>query len=166
MTNTMTDLQRVSICWDGAPDRALLDDAMALNTQAGSTGELHGHFVFTSKTSTLAEQVSLLGAAAGIQPLIEKEPMLAIVMAATLLAAISPIDLYILDNFTGSTLEVIKKLSRRNIVDVEKVKALVKIESVAEQAIQKLVDFGILRLADNGDLIIQRRIISNIRVSL
>ena len=166
MIDMMADFQRVSICWEGSLDRTLLGDAMALDTQAGSAGELRCHVVFAIKTTTLAEQITLLGAAVGILPLMEKEPMLAIVMAATLLAAISPIDLHILDNLTGKTLEIIKKLSRRNVVELEKVKALVKVESAAEEAIQKLVDFGVLRLADNGDLIIQRKIVSNIRVSL
>lgn len=166
MTDLMESFQGVSICWEGMPDRTLLDDAMALGTQTGNAGELRGHFVFVSKKSTLADQITLLGTAVGIQPLMEKEPMLAIVLGATLLAAISPIDLFILDNVTGRTLQLIKKASRTLLVKADEVKALVNAEADADQAIQKLVDFGILHLADNGDLIIQRKIVCNIRISL
>lgn len=164
--NMLIELDRVSLSWGGVPGRTFLEDAMSNDTHDSSSGNLCASLVFTAKTSTLAEQVSILAAIVGIQPLIEKNPMFAMVIAVALLAAISPVDMHVLDDVAGETLDVIKKLSRKFVLDKTRVNALIKVEDGAEQAIQKLIQFGLLRQAENGDLIIQRKIISNIKVSL
>lgn len=163
MADVMEDFRSIAILWDGSRDRSLLDDVMTPTVQGA--GELHGHFVFAAKNTTLAEQVTALATAVGIQAWIEKEPMLSIFLAVTLLAIVSPVDLRILDDIAGKHLEIIQKQSRSYVVRKRAVKALLSDGSIAEESIEKLVSAGLIRKADNGDLIVQRRILSNIRIS-
>lgn len=162
----MTDFELISLSWEGIPDRTFLEDAIANDTQSSAAGNLGAHLVLTTKKSTMAEPLSAIAAATGILPLMEKNPMLAMILAVALLAAISPVDLHVLDDIAGETLALVKKLSRKLILDKKRVKGLVKVEAESELAIQRLIEFGLLRIDERGDLVIQRKIISNIKVSL
>ena len=80
--DTMKNFEQVSLSWDGISNRAFLEDAMAHDTQGGGSGNLGAHLVLTAKSSTLAEQIGMLAVAAGVQPLVDKNPMFAMLLAA------------------------------------------------------------------------------------
>jgi hypothetical protein len=161
----MAQMPQFRIEWLGSEETDLFQDILSKDTNSAG---LASNMVFTKKTTTLAEQIGMIGAAAALTSTIDQHPALAAFIGVVVLAAISPVSLEILPDAEGDLLGVLTKLATGCVIDQPRLRALLMIEPSAELCIDVLCEKGFLRKSEkdgNQILRIQRPVLKNIKIS-
>lgn len=154
-------LNDIELLWDGPAGTTFLED---MNATASLGQGLQASLLATRKTTTLGEQIGASGVAAALLPTVEQQPLLTGVIAVVLLAAVSPISLDIVSDDESHFLGIIEKLRTGYFVDEGRLRALLAIDPLADKLIESLCEKNLLRCGDTGKLIIQRKILANIKI--
>lgn len=157
----MSILNQLEITWDGPADTEFFED---LEARGDVGGGLAANLLVVRKKTSLTSQVAALGTAGQLVSIMNQHPLFAGLMATILLAVVSPVSLDILSEDEAQFVAVIDRLRTGYEVNEARVRALLAIDPLADQMIQTLVEKGLVRRSSSGKLIIQRRVLANVKI--